>query len=50
MLRIALRHQRLDEAALRVAYDPMKAAFNHVWHRQHVTWTVAELGPGIDDE
>jgi len=36
------RHEPLDEATLRVAYDTMEAAFNHVWHQQHVTWTVDE--------
>ena len=25
-----------------LAYDTMESAFNHVWHEQHVTWTVAE--------
>ncbi len=36
------RHAPLEESVLRVAYDTMEAAFNHVWHQQHVTWTVAE--------
>lgn len=34
------RHGPLEESALRIAYDAMEAAFNHVWHEQHVTWTV----------
>ena len=25
-----------------LAYDTMESAFNHVWHEQHVTWTVDE--------
>ena len=25
-----------------LAYDTMESAFNHVWHEQHITWTVAE--------
>ena len=36
------RHEALEETTLRVAYDTMEAAFNHVWHQQHVTWTVDE--------
>lgn len=36
------RHEPLDEGRLRTAYDTMEAAFNHVWHEQHVTWTVEE--------
>lgn len=36
------RHGPLDESALRTAYDTMEAAFNHVWHDQHITWTVTE--------
>ena len=36
------RHGPLDEATLRTAYDTMEAAFNHVWHEQHITWTVDE--------
>ncbi len=27
---------------VRLAYDVADAAFNHVWHDQHVTWTVRE--------
>ena len=29
-------------AAFDLAYGTMESAFNHVWHQQHVTWTVAE--------
>ena len=25
-----------------LVYDTMESAFNHVWHEQHVTWTVDE--------
>lgn len=25
-----------------LAYDVADAAFNHVWHQQHITWTVSE--------
>ena len=41
-LEVIGRHAPLDETRLRSAYDTMEAAFNHVWHEQHVTWTVAE--------
>ncbi len=41
-LAVLNRHEPLDASTLRVAYDTMEAAFNHVWHEQHVTWTVAE--------
>ena len=41
-LEVLGRHASLDEARLRAAYDTMEAAFNHVWHEQHVTWTVGE--------
>jgi HAD superfamily hydrolase (TIGR01549 family) len=27
---------------IEAAYDTMEAAFHHVWHEQHVTWTVSE--------
>lgn len=37
---VLARNGPLEESALRVAYDAMEAAFNHVWHQQHVTWTV----------
>ena len=33
--------QPIDSAAVRLAYDTAEAAFNKVWHDQHVTWTVA---------
>lgn len=32
----------LGEVRVQTAYDTMEAAFNHVWHAQHVTWTVGE--------
>lgn len=32
----------VPEAALAAAFDTMEAAFNHVWHDQHITWTVRE--------
>ena len=35
-------HADVDRRTFEVAYDVMEAAFNHVWHDQHVTWTVAE--------
>lgn len=41
-LAVLNRHSHLDESILRTAYDTMEAAFNHVWHQQHVTWTVDE--------
>lgn len=41
-LTVLNRHESVDESALNVAYDAMEAAFNHVWHQQHVTWTVDE--------
>ena len=41
-LAVLERHQPMDESTLRAAYDTMEAAFNHVWHEQHVTWTVGE--------
>ncbi|NCF80754.1 MAG: hypothetical protein GWP74_04005, partial [Proteobacteria bacterium] len=36
------RNASLDKSALLTAYDTMEAAFNRVWHQQHVTWTVDE--------
>lgn len=33
---------RIDRRDVLAAYDTMEAAFSHVWHEQHVTWTVAE--------
>lgn len=41
-LSILNRHAPMDETWLRTAYDTMEAAFNHVWHEQHVTWSVDE--------
>jgi HAD superfamily hydrolase (TIGR01549 family) len=41
-LAVLNRHAPLDETTLVTAYDTMEAAFNHVWHEQHVTWTVDE--------
>lgn len=32
----------IDEHRVLTAYDTMEAAFNLVWHEQHVTWTVSE--------
>jgi putative hydrolase of the HAD superfamily len=32
----------IDEHRVLTAYDTMEAAFNQVWHEQHVTWTVGE--------
>lgn len=48
----------IDNECVRLAYDVADAAFNHVWHDQHVTWTVAEridvilkgLGRTLPDE
>jgi len=31
----------IDEAAVNLAYDTADAAFNAVWHDQHVTWPIA---------
>ena len=31
-----------DRAAVGIAYDVADAAFNKVWHDQHITWTIAE--------
>lgn len=39
----ALDHQApLDRERLDLAYAVQEAAFRHVWHDQHVTWTVSE--------
>ena len=42
----------IDEHWVVAAYDTMEAAFNRVWHDQHVTWTVSErvavLEQGLD--
>lgn len=32
----------VDPGRVETAYDTMEAAFHHVWHEQHVTWTVGE--------
>lgn|SRR5690606_22697589 len=32
----------IDEATVTLAYDVGDAAFNKVWHDQHVTWTIGE--------
>jgi putative hydrolase of the HAD superfamily len=34
--------QPIVETAVNLAYDVGDAAFNRVWHDQHVTWTIAE--------
>ncbi len=36
------RIEPIDQAAVALAYDVADAAFNKVWHDQHVTWTIAE--------
>jgi len=36
------RHGGAAREAVEIAYDTMESAFNHVWHDQHVTWSVAE--------
>ena len=36
------RVESIDQAAVAQAYDVADAAFNKVWHDQHVTWTIAE--------
>lgn len=36
------RHAPLEKSVLLTAYDTMESAFNHVWHEQHITWTVEE--------
>ncbi len=41
-LTVLQRSAPLEEATLLAAYDTMEAAFNRVWHNQHVTWTVDE--------
>ncbi len=45
-------HTGLAREAFDLAYATMESAFNHVWHEQHVTWTVAErvrvLGGALD--
>jgi len=32
--------ETIDEAAISLAYDTAEAAFNTVWHDQHVNWTI----------
>jgi len=32
----------IDESAVELAYDTADAAYNVVWHDQHVTWTIAD--------
>lgn len=34
--------ESMDRGHVETAYDTMEAAFHHVWHEQHVTWTVGE--------
>lgn len=34
------RESPIDEAAVTLAYDTADAAFNTVWHDQHVTWPI----------
>lgn len=36
------RHVSVPADAVSMAYDVADAAFNKVWHDQHVTWTIAE--------
>jgi len=36
------RQQPIDRATVGLAYDVADAAFNKVWHDQHVTWTIGE--------
>lgn len=36
------RHQAVPAAVVDAAYDVTDAAFNKVWHDQHVTWSVGE--------
>jgi FMN phosphatase YigB (HAD superfamily) len=36
------RHEPISYEKVALAYDVMEAAFNHVWHDQHITWTVRE--------
>ncbi len=36
------RHEPMPYEKVALAYDVMEAAFNHVWHDQHITWTVRE--------
>jgi len=34
--------QPTDRDRVELAYDVADAAFNHVWHEQHITWTIGE--------
>ncbi|MHA1600690.1 MAG: HAD family hydrolase [Alphaproteobacteria bacterium] len=34
--------QPIDRDKVELAYDVADAAFNHVWHDQHITWTIGE--------
>ena len=36
------KHKPIGEAEVILAYDVADAAFNHVWHDQHVTWKIGE--------
>jgi len=36
------RHEAIPYETVALAYDVTEAAFNHVWHDQHITWTVRE--------
>jgi putative hydrolase of the HAD superfamily len=36
------RIEPVEKARVDLAYDVADAAFNRVWHDQHVTWTIAE--------
>ncbi len=40
--RAVSRHASIDRVVSDAAYDVMEAAFNKVWHDEHVTWRVAE--------
>jgi HAD superfamily hydrolase (TIGR01549 family) len=36
------RHEPIERTLVDCAYDTTDAAFRHVWHEQHITWTVGE--------
>ena len=36
------RQQPIEPERVTLAYDVGDAAFNRVWHDQHVTWTIGE--------
>src|SRR4051794_30346172 len=40
--RFLSRHEPVERALVDCAYDTTDAAFRHVWHQQHVTWTVEQ--------